>query len=139
METNAVDSLGKAGVRPANKPSANPRSSQTPEIARTNSGEDSVTLSSASRAAASAQKLQNNAGGSTGEEIRRETSSSREESSPSPSNLRQLSVTGNQQVVLKIIDPSTKNVVRQLPPEELLRLREAVRSANESSAQIQEN
>lgn len=135
MDTNAVDSLGPAGKKPpANKPSANPRPSNTSEQGKTNSGEDSVTLSSASRAAALAQKLQN----SGEEEIRRENSSSNNENQPSPANLRRLSITDNQQVVLKIIDPSTKNVVKQLPTEELIRLREAVRSANESSVQIQE-
>lgn len=135
METNAVDPLGPAGRKsPANKPSANPRPSNTSEQGKANSGEDSVTLSSASRAAAIAQKLQN----SGEEEFRRENSSSNDQNQSSPTNLRRLSITDNQQVVLKIIDPSTKSVVKQLPTEELVRLREAVRSANESSVQIQE-
>ena len=42
---------------------------------------------------------------------------------------RKLSVAGNKQVVMKLIDPETKNVVRQIPPEDLLRLREAIRNA----------
>ncbi len=135
METNAVDPLGPAGRKsPADKPSANPRPSNTSEQGKANSGEDSVTLSNASRAAASAQKFQN----SGEEEVRREKSSSNNENQSSPTNLRRLSITDNQQVVLKIIDPSTKSVVKQLPTEELIRLREAVRSANESSVQIQE-
>lgn len=135
METNAVDLLGPAGRKPpANKPSANPRPSNTSEQGKENSGEDSVTLSSASRAAALAQKLQNNGG----KDFRRENSSSNNQNQPSPTNLRQLSITDNRQVVLKIIDPSTKNVVKQLPTEELIRLREAVRNANESAVQIQE-
>ena len=135
METNSANSLGQVGVRPANKPSTDPRPSQNSERAKANSDKDLVTLSSASRVAASAQKLQNN----TGEEIRRENSPSNDDATLSPLNLRRLSITDNQQVVLKIIDPSSKSVVRQLPPEELIRLRDAVRSANENSAQIQEN
>jgi uncharacterized FlaG/YvyC family protein len=135
METNAVDPLGPAGRKsPADKPSANPRPSNTPEQGKANSGEDLVTLSNASRAAASAQKPQN----SGEEEIRRQKSSSNNENQSSPSNLRRLTITDNQQVVLKIIDPSTQSVIKQLPTEELIRLREAVRSANESSVQILE-
>ncbi len=42
---------------------------------------------------------------------------------------RKLSITGNNQVVVKLIDPKTRDVVRQTPPEEQLRLREAVRNA----------
>ena len=44
---------------------------------------------------------------------------------------RKLSVVGNNQVVMKLIDPQTKEVVRQTPPEEELRLREAIRNATE--------
>tara|TARA_B100000686_G_scaffold355020_1_gene469128 strand:+ start:16945 stop:17310 length:366 start_codon:yes stop_codon:yes gene_type:complete len=44
---------------------------------------------------------------------------------------RKLSVTGNKQVVMKLIDPQTKNVVRQIPPEDLIRLQEAIRKAAE--------
>lgn len=42
---------------------------------------------------------------------------------------RQLSVTDNNQVVMKVVDPKTKQVVRQIPPEELIRLREAIQKA----------
>ena len=45
---------------------------------------------------------------------------------------RKLSVVANNQVVMKLIDPKTKKVVRQTPPEEQLRLREAIRHAAES-------
>ena len=45
---------------------------------------------------------------------------------------RTLSITGNKQVVVKLIDPETKDVVRQIPPEDLLRLREAIRDAAEA-------
>ena len=44
---------------------------------------------------------------------------------------RELSVASNNQVVMKLIDPETRDVVRQLPPEEQLRLREAMRNAAE--------
>lgn len=45
---------------------------------------------------------------------------------------RKLSVAGNKQVVMKLIDPETKDVVRQIPPEDLLRLQEAIRNAAEN-------
>ena len=44
---------------------------------------------------------------------------------------RKLSITEKKQVVMKLIDPQTKNVVRQIPPEDLLRLQEAIREAAE--------
>ena len=42
---------------------------------------------------------------------------------------RELSISDNNQVVMKLIDPKTRDVVRQMPPEEQLRLREAIRDA----------
>ena len=135
METNAVDSLGPAGKKtPANKPSANPRPSKLSKQGKTNSGEDSVTLSSASRSASLAKQI----GNIRSDTVSWKKSAPSNEKQSGPVNLRQLSITENQQVVLKIIDPSTKEVVKQLPNEELIRLREAVRSANEKAVQIQE-
>ena len=45
---------------------------------------------------------------------------------------RKLSVSGNNQVVMKLIDPETKEVVRQTPPEGQVRLREAIRDATKN-------
>lgn len=134
METNAVDPLGPAAEKLTAKPSANPRPSQNSGQGKENSGEDLVTISSASRISALAQKFQNVGRG----EVSRENSSTKNKNQFNPVNVRKLSITESQQVVLKIIDPSTRKVVKQLPNEELVRLREAVRSANENSVQIQD-
>ena len=41
---------------------------------------------------------------------------------------RELSLTDDRQVILKIIDPETKDVIKQLPAEEQIRLKEAMRN-----------
>ena len=45
---------------------------------------------------------------------------------------RKLSVTDDRQVILKIIDPKTKDVIKQLPAEEQVKLREAMRNMVEN-------
>ncbi|MFQ5716977.1 MAG: flagellar protein FlaG [Nitrospinales bacterium] len=66
---------------------------------------------------------------------------------PSGSNLsgsvesslqRQFSVTDSNRVVLKIIDSETKDVVKQIPPEGDLRLREAIRDQAENFSSTDE-
>lgn len=52
---------------------------------------------------------------------------------PSGSEQRKLSVTENNDVVLKVIDPQTQEVVRSVPSEEQLQLRDAIRNELDNS------
>jgi hypothetical protein len=42
------------------------------------------------------------------------------------SELRKIDVTDDNQVVVKIVDGKTQKVVRQIPPEEVVRLKQAI-------------
>ena len=68
---------------------------------------DTVSLSQRGQAAVS-QPLQSNNGGPTGSE------------------LRKIDVTDDNQVVIKIVDSQTQKVVRQIPPEEEVSLKQAI-------------
>ena len=68
---------------------------------------DTVALSQRGQAAVS-QPLQSNNGGPTGSE------------------LRKIDVTDDNQVVIKIVDGETQKVVRQIPPEEEVSLKQAI-------------
>ena len=68
---------------------------------------DTVTLSQRGQAAVSQQTQSNNAG-STGSE------------------LRKIDVTDSNQIIVKIVDGKTQKVVRQIPKEEELRLKQAI-------------
>ena len=68
---------------------------------------DTVSLSQRGQAAVS-QPLQSNNGGQTGSE------------------LRKIDVTDDNQVVIKIVDGETQKVVRQIPPEEEVSLKQAI-------------
>ena len=68
---------------------------------------DTVSLSQRGQAAVS-QPVQSNSGGPTGSE------------------LRKIDVTDNNQVVVKIVDGQTQKVVRQIPPEEQVSLKQAI-------------
>ena len=68
---------------------------------------DTVSLSQRGQAAVS-QPVQSNSGGPTGSE------------------LRKIDVTDNNQVVIKIVDGQTQKVVRQIPPEEQVSLKQAI-------------
>ena len=68
---------------------------------------DTVSLSQRGQAAVSQQIQSNNAG-------------------PTGSELRKIDVTDNNQVVVKIVDGKTQKVVRQIPKEEEVRLKQAI-------------
>ena len=68
---------------------------------------DTVSLSQRGQAAVS-QPVQSNSG------------------SPTGSELRKIDVTDNNQVVVKIVDGQTQKVVRQIPKEEEVRLKQAI-------------
>ncbi len=68
---------------------------------------DTVSLSQRGQAAVS-QPVQSSSGGPTGSE------------------LRKIDVTDNNQVVVKIVDGQTQKVVRQIPPEEQVSLKQAI-------------
>ena len=68
---------------------------------------DTVSLSQRGQAAVS-QPVQGNSGSRTGSE------------------LRKIDVTDNNQVVVKIVDGQTQKVVRQIPPEEQVSLKQAI-------------
>ena len=68
---------------------------------------DTVSLSQRGQAAVT-QSLKSNNSGQTGSE------------------LRKIDVTDNNQVVVKIVDGKTQKVVRQIPPEEVVSLKQAI-------------
>ena len=68
---------------------------------------DTVALSQRGQAAVS-QPVQSSSGGPTGSE------------------LRKIDVTDDNQVVIKIVDGETQKVVRQIPPEEEVSLKQAI-------------
>ena len=68
---------------------------------------DTVSLSQRGQAAVS-QQIQSNNPGSTGSE------------------LRKIDVTDNNQIIVKIVDGQTQKVVRQIPKEEEVRLKQAI-------------
>ena len=68
---------------------------------------DTVSLSQRGQAAVS-QQVQSNGGSKSGSE------------------LRKIDVTDDNKVIVKVVDSETQKVVRQIPPEEELRLRQAI-------------
>ena len=68
---------------------------------------DTVSLSQRGQAAVS-QQIQSNNAGQTGSE------------------LRKIDVTDNNQIIVKIVDGQTQKVVRQIPKEEEVRLKQAI-------------
>jgi len=102
MDTQAVNNVGNP-TAPKPKPAAT--SSRSEASSSTAPAGDTVSLSSESldKAAASATA-------SVGSEQRK------------------FSVTENNDVVLKVIDPQTQEVVRSVPSEEQLELRDAIRN-----------
>ena len=68
---------------------------------------DTVSLSQRGQAAVSQQIQSNNTG-------------------PTGSELRKIDVTDNNQIIVKIVDGQTQKVVRQIPKEEEVRLKQAI-------------
>lgn len=107
MDTQAVNSAGNPAVQP-------PKTQSSSSGAKSNSNsapapkptEDSVDLSS------TAQNLQETGKGGQ---------------ASAGSEQRKFDVTDNNDVVLKVIDPDTQKVVKTVPSEEQIQLRNAIR------------
>ena len=106
MDSQAVGPVEKSSVQADRKLSseANKVPSGGSTLGQPN---DTVSLSQRGQAAVS-QQVQSSRGGPTGSE------------------LRKIDVTDNNQVVVKIVDGETQEVVRQIPKEEEMRLKQAI-------------
>ena len=106
MDSQAIGPVEKKSIQASQKLSS--------EVNKVSSGgsttgqqNDTVSLSQRGQAAVS-QPLQSNNGGPTGSE------------------LRKIDVTDDNQIVVKIVDGQTQKVVRQIPKEEEVRLKQAI-------------
>jgi hypothetical protein len=107
MDTQTVNSAGNP-IAPKPKPIASsPRSGAESSSAPAEG--DTVSLSEEGQSLAQPEKASSSATASTGSEQRK------------------FSVTDNNDVVLEVIDPQTQEVVRAVPSEEQLELRDAIR------------
>jgi hypothetical protein len=107
MDTQAVSSAGNP-VAPKPKPIASTsRSAAGSSPAPTKV--DTVDLSKEGQSLAQPEKASSSVAASSGSEQ------------------REFSVTDNNDVVLKVIDPQTQEVIRAVPSEEQLELRDAIR------------
>ena len=107
MDTQAVNSTGNPTAPKPKPTTSNPRSVAEPSSAPTG---DTVRLSQ------DAQDL-----------VQQDKASSSKITSVASIEQRKLSVTDNNDVVLEVIDQQTQKVVRTVPSEEQLELRDAIR------------
>ena len=106
MDTQAVNTAGNP-TAPKPKPIASsPRSAANSSSAPTTEG-DTVNLSKEGQSLAQPEKASSSAAAG--------------------SEQRKFSVTDNNDVVLEVIDPQTQKVIRTVPSEEQLELRDAIR------------
>jgi len=106
MDSQAIGPVEKNSIQVDRKLSS--EGSKVPSGgSATGQSNDTVSLSQRGQAAVS-QPVQSNSGGPTGSE------------------LRKIDVTDNNQVVVKIVDGQTQKVVRQIPPEEQVSLKQAI-------------
>ena len=111
MDAQAVNSAEKIQVpvpRP-NSSSGGSRNTVPPSGSPASDPTDTVSLSQQGQKAGSARAINN-----------------------SGSELRRLVVTDDNQVIVTIVDARTQRVVRQTPPEEAVRLRQAIQESLES-------
>ncbi len=119
MESQPISPGGKPDVAPARKPAVSNESVKKANPTPPASGvEDTVTLSNQSKQVQSRPTQSKNPP---------------ENNAPSPTaeasdNKKLLSVTENNDVVMKIIDKKTQEVVKQIPSEEQLNLKDAIRN-----------
>ncbi len=106
MDTQAVNSVGNP-TAPKPKPIA---SSSSPAAKPSSTKGDTVSLSQEAQSLAQPDKASSSKTASAGSEQRK------------------FSVTDNNDVVLEVIDPQTQEVVRTVPSEEQLELRDAIRN-----------
>lgn len=106
MDSQAIGPVEKNSIQVDRKLSS--EGSKVPSGGSTTGQEnDTVSLSQRGQAAVS-QQIQSNNAGATGSE------------------LRKIDVTDNNQIIIKIVDGKTQKVVRQIPKEEELRLKQAI-------------
>ena len=106
MDSQAIGPVEKNSIQVGRKLSS--EGSKAPSGgSSTGQQNDTVSLSQRGQAAVS-QPLKSNNSGQTGSE------------------LRKIDVTDNNQVVVKIVDGKTQKVVRQIPPEEVVSLKQAI-------------
>lgn len=125
MDARAIETVEKAAVQ-SKKPTpvSGPPKASNPNAESVNAKKDSVTVSDKGRLAL---EQANPSNGPDSAPVNADAGAG--DSSLVEGNLqRKFSITENKQVVLQIIDPKTKNVVKQVPAEEQLRLSEAIRS-----------
>ena len=106
MDSQAIGPVEKNSIQVGRKLSS--EGSKVPSGGSTTGQQnDTVSLSHRGQAAVT-QSLKSNNSGQTGSE------------------LRKIDVTDNNQVVVKIVDGKTQKVVRQIPPEEVVSLKQAI-------------
>ena len=106
MDSQAIGPVEKNSIQVDRKLSS--EGSKVPSGGSTTGQQnDTVSLSQRGQAAVS-QRIQSNNPGPTGSE------------------LRKIDVTDNNQIIVKIVDGQTQKVVRQIPKEEELRLKQAI-------------
>ena len=106
MDSQAIGPVEKNSIQVGRKLSSD--GSKVPSGGSTAGQQnDTVSLSQRGQAAVT-QSLKSNNSGQTGSE------------------LRKIDVTDNNQVVVKIVDGKTQKVVRQIPPEEVVSLKQAI-------------
>ena len=106
MDSQAIGPVEKSSVQLDQKLSSE-GSKVSSGGSTTGQQSDTVSLSQRGQAAVT-QSLKSNNSGQTGSE------------------LRKIDVTDNNQVVVKIVDGKTQKVVRQIPPEEVVSLKQAI-------------
>ena len=106
MDSQAIGPVEKNSIQVGRKLSS--EGSKVPSGGSTTGQQnDTVSLSQRGQAAVS-QQIQSNNAGQTGSE------------------LRKIDVTDNNQIIVKIVDGQTQKVVRQIPKEEEVRLKQAI-------------
>ena len=130
MDVNSIDAAIKyvlSVIRPSSEKSNPPKTvapiSKAPKLEN-----DSVTLSEEGKQSLKKVNQVPNADSVKGQKEFSDVSSISIEAD----SQRKLSVTDDKQVILKIIDSKTKDVIKQLPPEEEVRLKEAMRNMAEN-------
>ena len=106
MDSQAIGPVEKNSIQVDRKLSS--EGSKVPSGGSTTGQQnDTVSLSQRGQAAVSQQIQSNNTG-------------------PTGSELRKIDVTDNNQIIVKIVDGQTQKVVRQIPKEEEVRLKQAI-------------
>jgi hypothetical protein len=112
MESQPISPGGKPDIAPARKPTVSNESVKKASPTPPASGvEDTVTLSNQSK-----------------QVLSRPPQSAPSQTAEASDNKKLLSVTDNNDVVMKVIDKKTQEVVKQIPSEEQLNLKDAIRN-----------